>query len=303
MNVNQAYLDSIVGFLTEHGYTVNEIKNISYGVQFRIVRSETNELIRIYQNTKGAVKLDLSQIKDESVRDFVSSYSVTGTGEQKKMESFYALKPPLIGSDEAGKGDYFGFLSVAAVYADEIQYAKLRSAGICDSKNLNDDKIAVFAEKIKLICPMYSVASIPNTTFNQDYKKLQNINAILGEAHGSVIRDLIERTGCNRILTDKFGNTHWVADALRGYSVHLVQEPKGEQNLAVAAASILARKAFTDSVASLRAEYAIEFPLGAGSMVDECGKRFVSKYGAQRLNEVAKISFKNTDKILMMQRD
>ena len=303
MNVNQAYLDAICAHFQTCGYHIEGFKDISYGVQFHITKPGIKELIRIYQNTKGAVKLDLSQTKNEEAAQCAASFSITSTDKPESESSgYYKMAPPLIGSDEAGKGDYFGFLCVAAVYADESQYAGLRHAGVCDSKNLKDDKIAVLAEKIKTICPMHSVVAIPNLQFNRDYRTLQNINAILGNAHGSVIRDLIDRTDCNRVLTDKFGNTHWVEDALRGYRVQLVQEPKGEQNLAVAAASILARKAFVDSVEQLRETYAFDFPLGAGSIVDECGKRFVERFGREKLNEVAKISFKNTEKIMMMVR-
>jgi len=252
------------------------------------------------------VKLDLSQTKNEEAAQCAASFSIASADKPGKQESevldYYKMAPPLIGSDEAGKGDYFGFLCVAAVYADKMQYQKLRMAGVCDSKHLTDIKIAVLAEQIRDICPNHSVVTIPNVRFNEEYRKVQNINAVLGSAHGKVIRDVIEKTGCKRVLTDKFGNTHWVEDALRGTGAHLVQEPKAEQNLAVAAASILARKAFVDSVEQLRTSYGFDFPLGAGSVVDECGRRFVERFGLEKLNEVAKISFKNTEKIMMMVR-
>lgn len=293
------YLMKLNKYLSGRGFLTGEIKEIPYGVQFYVSDGEKKELIRIYQNTKGKITLDASQIKDADLKQYIQSYDTSGIAiNGNQVINKIMLAPPLIGSDEAGKGDYFGPLTVAAVYADERQYKALISAGVKDSKLLSDIKISALAKEIVRICPHYSVIAIGNNKFNEFYEKTKNINAVLGWTHGRAIKNILDAVECKNVLVDKFGSTHWIENQLKDYKLNLVQEPKGEQNLAVAAASILARSAFVESMKKLNDAYKMDFPLGASELVDQCGIEFVKKYGAAKLREIAKISFKNTDRII-----
>lgn len=304
--MNPDYLKSFLYYMSQKGFLNEQVKPIAYGIQFYVSNGTKKELIRIYENAKGKITLDTSQIKDASLKEYVQAY---GSGAQriskadkteKTTPSVTAalLDPPLIGSDEAGKGDYFGPLTAAAVYADEETYRRLISAGVRDSKALTDAKIAELAKDIRLICPQNSVIVIGNDKFNEFYGRAGNINAVLSWAHGRAVKNILENTPCKNILTDKFGSTHWMIQQLKEYDLNIVQEPRAEQNAAVAAASILARDAFVRGMKKLRDEYKLDFPFGASDAVDSCGREFVKKYGEASLAAVAKISFKNTQRII-----
>ena len=297
--MDERYLFRLQEYLIRAGYLIKDHKDISYGVQFHACKENVRELIRVYQNTKGKITLDLSQISDTDLKNNLAAFETTIITKTNKKTpgNYYIFAPPLIGTDEAGKGDYFGPLCAAAVYADKEQYSQLQAAGVKDSKQLNDTKIALLAKEIIKICPQHYIASVSNQTFNTLYKKTHNINAILGSLHGKAIRAVLSKINCRNILVDRFGKKQWVENQLKGYDVCLEQEPKAEQNTVVAAASILARNAFVEHIHNMSATYALRFPLGASAYVDTIGKEFVKKYGLEQLAEVAKISFKNTERI------
>ena len=68
--------------------------------------------------------------------------------------------------------------------------------------------------------------------------------------------------------------------------------------LSVAVSSIISRYSFLKEMDKLSKELGITLPKGANPMVDEVGKQIVSKYGKDKLNDISKLNFKNTDKIL-----
>ncbi len=294
--MNNNYLFGLQESLIRMGYSIVDQQEIAYGVQFYAQNDKTKQLVRVYQNTKGKIKLDNSQITDPTLKAFLSSY--TDTKGQINNEKYYIFAPPLIGTDEAGKGDYFGPLCTAAVYTNKEQYKQLQREGIKDSKKLNDNTIAELTKRIIKICPYYSVIVVPNKAFNDHYVKVKNINAILGTAHAQAIKNVLKNVDCRRILTDKFGSVHWVEDQLTGFDLDLAQETKAEQNIAVAAASILARWTFVEKMKKMSKEYRFEFPLGASAAVDIQGQEFLKIHSQEELYKVAKISFKNTERIL-----
>lgn len=294
--MDDKYLFGLQESLIKMGYSIVGHTEIAYGVQFYAQKNQTKELIRVYQNAKGKITLDNSQVSDPTLKEFLSSY--TSTKNQIDNEKYYIFAPPLIGTDEAGKGDYFGPLCTAAVYTDNEQYKQLQKEGIRDSKKLNDSTIADLAKKIIRICPHYSVIVVPNKVFNDHYKKVKNINAILGATHAQAIKKVLQKIECRSILIDKFGSVHWIKDQLAGYDLDLAQEIKAEQNIAVAAASILARWTFVEKIKKMSEEYQFKFPLGASAAVDIRGQEFIASHSEEELYEVAKISFKNTERIL-----
>ena len=296
--MDNKYIFALQESLIKMGYSILDQQEIAYGVQFYARNDKIKQLVRVYQNTKGKITLDDSQVTDPTLKAILSSYKDTNTKGQIKSEKYYVFEPPLIGTDEAGKGDYFGPLCVAAVYTDKEQYKQLQREGIKDSKKLNDRTIAELAKKIIRICPHYSVIVVPNKIFNDHYTKVKNINAVLGAAHAQAIKNVLAQIDCRRVLTDKFGSVHWIEDQLTGYNIDLAQETKAEQNIAVAAASILARWTFVEKIKKMSKEYQFKFPLGASAAVDIQGQEFIASYSEEELYKVAKISFKNTERIL-----
>jgi ribonuclease HIII len=204
-----------------------------------------------------------------------------------------------IGIDEAGKGDFFGPLCIAGVFADEKRIHELLAVGVKDSKTLSDKQILVLKKKIQQICP-HTIVRIPPKKYNELYQSFRNLNRLLGWGHATAIAELISTTGCQEIIIDKFADESVVESALRQKQLqpHLVQKTKAESDPVVAAASILARAAFVEGIDKLSESMGMTLPKGASAAVIKAGKDFVLKYGPERLGEVAKLHFKTRDEVL-----
>jgi ribonuclease HIII len=208
---------------------------------------------------------------------------------------------PLIGTDEAGKGDYFGPLVVAACFVDETTYAKLREIGVRDSKTIGDAPVRRIAAEVRRLCP-HTVVAIGPAKYNELYEtKFGNVNKMLAWAHARAIEDLLERCPtCPRVLTDQFAaDPKVVQSALmeRGRKIKYEQRPRAEEETAVAAASIIARTEFLDRLARLGEPFGTTLPKGAGAPVDAAAREFIAKHGKDRLREVAKVHFATTQKV------
>lgn len=281
---------------------VSSYEEINYGIQFDITYEGKRSKIRIYESKKKGVTLDLSQIKYDELKTLVYNINNSGTGSivegKSKSETTYMsdqLEVPLIGVDESGKGDYFGPLIIAGVYADQNTKIELMKLGVADSKTLNDTKIHQIAGKIKELCS-YEIIVIKNKTYNELYERIRNLNELLAWGHAKTIEKLVQKTGCKVALSDQFGNEKLIKDRLmeKSKNITLEQRPRAEQNVVVAAASILARDTFVTKMKELETQYHQPFPKGAGASTIEAGKEFVRRYGKERLDEVSKVHFKTT---------
>ena len=205
---------------------------------------------------------------------------------------------PHIGVDESGKGDYFGPLVIGGVLATEENAKLFSELGIKDSKKLTDEKIIKLAGYIKAHA-VHSVVVIGNDKYNTLYDKFQNLNKLLAWGHARVIENILEKQECNYALSDKFGNENLIKSALidKGKNIHLEQRVRGEDDIAVAAASILARAEYVNRMNTLSNRYEIELPKGASDKVLQTAKNFSSKWGKDKLSQVAKLHFKTTQLI------
>jgi ribonuclease HIII len=205
---------------------------------------------------------------------------------------------PVIGSDEAGKGDYFGPLVVAAVCVDRWSAEALLDAGVQDSKKLSDDAIMRVEPEI-IACCQTSVVAISPERYNELHARMHNLNKLLAWAHARAIENVLEQRDCAAAVTDQFGKPELVEKALmeKGRKLKLVQKPRAEQELPVAAASILARAEFLKRLKALEKKYGLHLPKGA-SEVEDAGREFVRTHGENKLPLVAKWHFKTTKKIL-----
>lgn len=206
---------------------------------------------------------------------------------------------PRIGIDESGKGDYFGPLCIAGVYADSCSIPRLAEIGVKDSKKLSDTSILKIAQTIRKHY-IYHVVRIGPERYNQLYEQFNNLNFLLGWGHATAIEHLIDKTGCEQVIVDQFAAEHVVEQALRRKKKKalLTQRTKAEQDLVVAAASILARAAFVEGLEKLGKKWEVTFPKGAGQATIQTGKRLITKHGEQTLELVAKLHFKTTQAIL-----
>lgn len=204
-----------------------------------------------------------------------------------------------IGIDESGKGDYFGPLVIAAVFVDATTQGELRLMQVRDSKKISDGRILEMAPDIKTICP-HSVIAIGPQKYNELYAKIRNLNRLLAWGHAKALETLLERVTCERAISDQFGNERLILNVLqeKGRKIVLEQRTKAESDLAVAAASILARAEFLLRLKRLSSEVGTTLPKGASPAVELAAKMIIKKHGEDRLGSVAKLHFKTTQAIL-----
>lgn len=204
-----------------------------------------------------------------------------------------------IGIDESGKGDYFGPLVIAAVFVDATTQGELRLMEVRDSKKISDGRILEMAQDIKTICP-HSVIAIGPQKYNELYAKIKNLNRLLAWGHAKALENLLERVACERAISDQFGNERLILNVLqdKGRKIVLEQRPKAESDLAVAAASIVARAEFLLRLKRLSNEVGTTLPKGASPAVELAAKMIVKKHGRERLGTVAKLHFKTTHAVL-----
>lgn len=203
-----------------------------------------------------------------------------------------------IGTDESGKGDYFGPLVVAGVLVDEENIKKLSQFNIQDSKKLTDPVIETIAAKIKAHST-FSVVVINPLKYNELYSKFKNLNTLLAWGHARVIENILEKKPCQNALSDKFGDESLIKNALlkKGKMINLEQKVRAESDIAVAAASILARNEFVQRIKKLSAEYGTDFQKGASQKVKDQASAFVKKNGFDELKNLAKLHFKTTKEL------
>lgn len=209
---------------------------------------------------------------------------------------------PRIGVDESGKGDFFGPLCVAGVYINESVVKAWKEAGIRDSKNISSDKRISDLAKLIGETPgcITSVVPIGNEAYNRLHAKMKSVNTVLAWGHARVIENLMGQKHRMkpppvRAISDQFASSKSVvAKAMMslGRQIELVQKHRAEEDLAVAAASILARNEFVKRLAGLEKTYAIELPKGASTAVDAAAKEFLTKHGVELLPKVAKMHFR-----------
>lgn len=204
-----------------------------------------------------------------------------------------------IGIDESGKGDFFGPLCIAGVCAGDREILRLKELGVRDSKSMTDSAILSLAKAIRSEFT-HHVVKINPEKYNELYGRFHNLNRLLAWGHATAIETLAKKTGCDNVIIDQFASEHVVIDALKRkeLQVTLTQRHRGEEDLVVAAASILAREAFVYGLKHLSEECAIELPKGASQKTVSAGREFAKRYGREQLPRVAKMHFKTLDEIV-----
>lgn len=206
---------------------------------------------------------------------------------------------PHIGTDESGKGDFFGPLVIAGVLADEKSAKYFLDLGIKDSKKLTDKKMLSLAAEIKKTAP-YSIIAISNPKYNELYANMKNLNKLLAWGHARAIENVLEKNSCEYALSDKFGDESLIKSALmkNGRSIRLDQMCKAESDIAVAAASVLARATFVQKLQDMEDKYGVHFQKGCSSLVKDAASEFIKLHGKEKLKDVCKTHFKTYKEVL-----
>ena len=204
---------------------------------------------------------------------------------------------PHFGIDESGKGDFFGPLVIAGVFVDKTIARSLIDSGIMDSKRITSAKRIRTLSTIIRETPgcKWDMVSLGPERYNDMQAKFRNINSMLAWGHARVIEKLhLAVPSCPRALSDQFARPELLQNALKkqGISIKLDQRTKGESDVAVAAASILARERFVDWMEKTSAASGIDLPFGASDAVIEAGKQLIEAHGEEALTRVAKMHFR-----------
>lgn len=289
-----AQAGKLEAYLRAHGY---EFRQVPYA-RFAAAKDKTG--VVYYESGKLV-------IQGKGTRDFIEFVLEPEILGEARMGYEAVLDPelllPRLGVDESGKGDFFGPLCVAGVYVNEPVIKAWEELGIRDSKKIGSDKrIAELAKEIRKTpgC-VFAVVPIGNEAYNRLYIKIQSVNRLLAWGHARVIENLMGLSYKMqplpvRAISDQFAHEKSVvAGALMklGRQIELVQKHKAESDMAVAAASILARDEFVNRMDRLSQQFGLKFPKGAGSEVDRVAKEFVERHGAELLPKVAKMHFRN----------
>ena len=225
-------------------------------------------------------------------------------GEKKKENK--KINPKIynantIGSDEVGTGDYFGPIVVTAAYVTKDDINFLETLGIRDSKKMTDEHILKTVPQIIKHIPYYTMM-LTNEEYNEKYGNV-NMNAMKAILHNKVLTEMAKKyPNYDYIVIDQFAEKYVYYNYLK--NIPNVQRDltfitKAEdQCLSVACGAVISRYIFLKEMEKLSKKYNLSIPKGAGSKVDEVGKTIVSKYGQDELKKIAKLNFKNTEKIL-----
>ncbi|HVM48208.1 MAG TPA: ribonuclease HIII [Candidatus Acidoferrum sp.] len=291
--LTDAQATALKAWLEAHHYQFREVPYARFAAE----KEKTNMVF--YQSGKLVVQ-------GKGTQEFVEFVLEPEILKEVKLGYEAVLNPdlllPRLGVDESGKGDFFGPLCVAGAYVNEAVVKAWADVGIRDSKNISSDKrIHELAELIRKTpgC-VTTVVPIGNEAYNRLYAKMGSVNAMLAWGHARVIENLMaQRHRMNpppvRAISDQFASSkEVVAGALMslGRDIELVQKHRAEEDLAVAAASILARDEFVTRLGKLEKKFEQALPKGASAAVDAAAKQFVERHGAEGLPQVAKMHFR-----------
>ena len=292
-------IEEVVNLFENEGYILSSIEENNYNFSVNISSGKNEVKLLVYFGKKGVKKVLQGNKETEfyhNINDLIFGKSLFGLGinEIKEPEDY-------IGTDESGKGDFFGPLVVAGVLTDKQSLTELKKIGVKDSKELTDSVINNLADKIKiLVKDKFEIIAINPEKYNELYLKIGNLNRLLGWGHAKVLENILEKHKADEAISDKFGDEKLIVSALqkKGQKIILHQYTKAERYTAVAAASILARAKFNTWFTQINKKYNLQLPKGASSKVETTAKEFINKYGKDELKNIAKLHFKTTKKIL-----
>ena len=290
--------DRVSKNLESAGHVVHPPKVIDFGIQLEVEVSGMRYNLRVYQNKKGRITYDYSLIRDSRVLEMLKQI-ISGNPETPAQGLCTGADQIVIGSDESGKGDFFGPLVCAAFCLRPEQARRLSVLGVRDSKSLSDNQVMSLSERlVDEYSDSFSVVEIGPEKYNELYLQFRmegkNLNDLLAWSHSRAIEDLLSRVDCDVVVVDQFANEAVLIGRLlpKGRKTQVLQMHRAEQHLAVAAASIIARAHFLQRLAALSTSVGISLPKGASEVVVQAGRQLVQRYGPEILSRLAKTHFK-----------
>ncbi len=278
--------------LKAHGYRTEQPQKGNYSLGASVERGSDKVKLLVYYGKKG-LKTVLQGNRDSGIYTDVNKLIFNEL--PFDIEDF--IEPLIyIGTDESGKGDFFGPLVIAGVFVDAESKRKLEGIGVKDSKQIAHASIKRLADNIKQIVgpDSFSIVIINPPRYNELYDKFGNLNRLLAWGHARVLENILTKKEAPAAISDKFGNEKLILDSLqeRGKKLELYQFPKAEKYTAVAAASIIARDRFNFWFDMKKKELSLDLPKGASAKVTEAARRINAAHGKEYLSQLIKTHFK-----------
>ncbi len=290
-------IEKIAGRIEEHSLISTSITKREYNFELMVERNTEKVKVQVYFGKKG-VKTILQGNVDSALYKEVDKIIAD---EPKFQFTEKEIDEPneYIGTDESGKGDFFGPLVTAAFYINESYRKELLSLGVRDSKDLSDSQISFIASQIKKRFPdSHEIITISPPKYNELYEKFKNLNKILNWSHSKAIENLLKKKDCHYVITDKFSKEELqISSSTKMSDVEFVQTPKAERFVGVAAASIMARDQFNKWFNGQR-KLGVKLQKGSSEIVEQIAREIISKFGRDKLSDLAKTHFKTTRKLI-----
>ena len=330
----EAYIDCLEEILCSLGNV--QTKRINYGVQIVLTAGGEKVTLNVYNGKKGISLVwggEKSELQDQAV-ELVHQIQLhnhkesnvpgnrDGNGNpagpavsgnlhfNSSRPRFLLAEEPgfsgvWLGSDESGKGDYFGPLAVAAVCLDRKGGEALLTAGVKDCKALTDERVLALGKIIQDTALAASVLVMKPRIYNMRYEQIQNeggsLNTLLALGHVAALKQAWQKyPRCKWALVDQFARNNAIPDGLHAFApdMKVLQRPRAEEDIAVASASVLARAAFLQMLQQMTPEAGIgRIPKGGGEAATNAARRLVQKQGMEALERFVKLHFANTKKV------
>jgi ribonuclease HIII len=300
--VNDAQRQALTETLRERGWEFSEVPH----AHWKASREKVNVVVylsgKMTVQGKGTGEFVLYFLEPEILGEARLGYEPPAAAADAEPAAAFSSEPHA-GMDESGKGDFFGPLTIAAVFADTAMAAAMRKAGVRDSKLIKSGaKIQSLADDIRRITGgRFAVVPLGPEAYNRLYASFGNLNRLLAWGHARALENLLDRAPeCTLAVADKFGDERLIRNALqeKGRKIELRQEVRAEADTVVAAASILARAEFLRRMHRLGEEHGCVLPRGASAEVDRVAAELVARGGAELLGKVAKLHFRTACRAL-----
>lgn len=277
-------------------FKCSEIEEKQYNYEFLAIRNNIKNKILVYFGKKGVRKIIQGNSNTNEYAEL--NGLVTGNIELNFSKDDKVIDTEYIGTDETGKGDYFGPLVIAGFYINEGNSDFIAYLGVKDSKLLTDPQINNIAQQIISKYPTsYSSIVLEPEKYNELYNKFLNVNKLLNWGHSKVVENMLSNHSTSTVITDQFSKNPLEISKSKKYSnVNFHQMTQAEKYLGVAAASIIARYKMNMWFEKIENE-GFRIKKGASANVEFAAKSILEKHGKQVLERLVKLHFKTTNKI------
>jgi len=299
MNIKEKAFRTIIdqrATLISKGFVCSEIEEKLYNFETSALKNKQKNKLQVYFGKKGiktVIQGSNLSVEYNEIQSIVTGNDCLPFTDQKDQQY-----EEYIGTDETGKGDFFGPLVIAGIYVNKEIQSYFTNLGVRDSKELSDSEINRIAFKIKSKFPNhYSIISIHPEKYNRLYEEFRNVNKMLNWGHSKIIENLFKDYKSKYIIVDQFSKTPLNISLKPEFSkIHFIMTPKAERYVGVAAASILARNQMNKWFEEKKNE-GYNVLKGASKEVEYAAKNILVKHGKNKIANLVKLHFKTTKKI------